>query len=122
MDKNVISVDVTRRTVDGGRDGIGKYSIGSSENAIEVEFAMEAKLWKINSGVGVKHTSRVISRIKHRQFGILVTTSFVSKQAYKEITDDGHPIIIISAVDILKILKQNGITGVRKLNSWLSQF
>ena len=122
MDKNVISIDVTRRSVDGGRDGIGKYSIGSSENAIEVEFAMEAKLWKIERGVGVKETSRLISRIRHRQFGILVTTSFVSQQAYKEITDDGHPIIIISAVDILKILKQNGITGVRKLNSWLNQF
>ena len=43
MDKNVISVDVTRRTVDGGRDGIGKYSIGSSENAIEVYSNMNLK-------------------------------------------------------------------------------
>ena len=122
MDKNVISLDLTRFWVDGGRDGLGKYSIGSSENSIEVDFAMEAKRYKDNQGVRVRWTSRLISRIRHRQFGVLVTTSYVHHQAYKEITKDGHPLIIVSAIDIVKILKQNGITDLSKLKRWLKQF
>lgn len=122
MDKNVISIDLTRPWVDGGRDGLGKYSIGSSENAIEVDFSMEAKRYQVQSSVGVRETSRLISRIRYRQFGVLVTTSYVHHQAYKEITDDGHPVIIVCAVDIIKILKQNGITDIRKLKKWLKQF
>ena len=122
MDKNVISLDLTRFWVDGGRDGLGKYSIGSSENSIEVDFAMEAKRYKDNQGVRVRWTSRLISRIRHRQFGVLVTTSYVHHQAFKEITKDGHPLIIVSAIDIVKILKQNGITDLSKLKRWLKQF
>ena len=61
-------------------------------------------------------------RIRHRQFGVLVTTSYVHHQAYKEITQDGHPLIIISAIDIVNILKQNGVTDLRKLKRWLKQF
>ena len=98
MDQNVLTVDLTRPWVDGGRDGLGKYKIGHGATSIEVDFAMEAKRYDIKNSIGVKETSRLISRIRQRQFGILVTTSYVHKQAYKEITDDGHPIIILSAV------------------------
>ena len=122
MDKNVISLDLTRPWVDGGRDGMGKYNIGNSANSIEVDFAMEAKRYKKTLSVGIKGTSRLISRIRHRQFGILVTTSYVGQQAYKEIAEDGHPIIIISAIDIINILKQNGITDIKKLKKWLNNF
>ena len=83
---------------------------------------MEANRYQVQSSVGVRETSRLISRIRYRQFGVLVTTSYVHHQAYKEITDDGHPVIIVCAVDIIKILKQNGITDIRKLKKWLKQF
>jgi Restriction endonuclease len=42
------------------------------------------------NSVGVKELARLISRIKHREFGVLVTTSYVNEQAYREVRDDGH--------------------------------
>lgn len=84
-----------------------------------VEFAIEAKRYDFNSGVGIKETSRLISRIRHRQFGVIVTTSYVSEQAYKEISEDGHPIIIISAKDIVDILNKSGINNEELMEKWL---
>lgn len=89
-------------------------------NGIELEFALEAKRYKISNAVGVKETSRLISRIKHRQFGIFVTTSYVGDQAYKEIIEDEHPIVIISGRDIIEILYNAGICSVELLKDWLS--
>ena len=62
--------------------------------------------------------SRLISRIRYRQFGILVTTSFVDNQAYGEIIEDGHPILIVTASDIALILRNNAITS-QNVNLWL---
>lgn len=122
MDKNVVAIDLTRPWVDGGRDGFGKYRIGTKDNSIDVEFAFEAKRYGLNNSVGVEDTSRLISRIRFRQFGILVTTSYVHIQAYKEIIEDGHPIIIISACDIVYILKQAGISSLDQVKIWLKKF
>lgn len=120
MDKNVTSWEVTKMAKDGGRDVIGEYRIGNADNEILVDFAIEAKCWKIDNGVGVKGSSRLISRIKNRQFGVLVTTSYLGLQPYKEIIEDGHPILIISAVDIIKILKEKqGIQNLVELDLWL---
>ena len=62
MDSNIISIEATRRTRDGGRDAVGKYRVGTIVNGIELEFALEAKRYKISNAVGVKETSRLISR------------------------------------------------------------
>jgi hypothetical protein len=119
MDRNVVSYDLTRPWVDGGRDAIGKYRIGMGENSIDVEFALEAKCYGLKNAVGVKETSRLISRLRHRQFGIFVTTSYVHRQAYKEIKEDRHPVIIISASDIVKILKRAGYSTESAAIRWL---
>jgi hypothetical protein len=77
---------------------------------VYAEFALEAKCYRPNgsrikaNSVGVKELSRLISRLRHRQFGVLVTTSFVARQAYSEIREDRHPIIVISGRDIAEIL------------------
>lgn len=119
-DGNIVKLDNTRPTRDGGRDGIGEYRIMSkSERPLTTFFALEAKCYNENDSVGVKETSRLISRIKHRQFGVLVTTSFVAKQAYEEIVEDGHPISIISGGDIIEILYRNGYHSLEKLNELL---
>lgn len=115
----IVSIDVTRASRDGGRDAIGKYRIGSDATSIEVDFALEAKCYGRANSVGVTETSRLISRLRHRQFGILVTTSYVNQQAYKEIREDGHPILIISGADIITILKRAGIADRTALDSWL---
>jgi hypothetical protein len=119
MDSNIIEYDLTRPWRDGGRDALGKYRIGTPENAINVEFALEAKCRIFGSGTGVRETSRLISRLRHRQFGIIVTTSYVSQQAYKEIVEDGHPVIIISGDDIARILIASGHNSVASVKGWL---
>jgi hypothetical protein len=60
--------------------------------------------------VGVKEVSRLISRIKHREFGVFVTTSVLNSQVYKEIREDKHPIVVITGRDIVEIFAANDIT------------
>ena len=119
MDRNIVKLEQTRATADGGRDGIGKYRIGLESNAILVDFALEAKCYEPNTSVGVKELSRLISRLRHRQFGIIVTTSFVAQQAYQEIIEDQHPIVVISGIDIIQILKRSGFNSLGKLKRFL---
>ena len=120
MDNNFELFELTRPWRDGGRDAIGRYKIGSSHNPLLVEFALEAKCYSAHVSVGVKPMSRLISRLRYRQFGILVTTSYVHSQAYKEIVEDGHPVLVINASDIAKILKAQG-TNYQNVDTWLSQ-
>lgn len=119
MDPNILSIEVTRHSRDGGRDGLGKYRIGTSGDNIKVDFSLEAKCYKSGQGVGTKEVSRLISRFRNRQFGILITTSHLDPQAYNEIRQDGHPIIIVSGVNIVNILLQAGIGSAEEVNQWL---
>ena len=112
-------IDLTRRYRDGGRDAVGSISIGPTEDPIQLEFCLEAKHYEPGSSVGVKEISRLISRIKHREFGVLVTTSHLAKQAYEEIRSDGHPIVVISGADIARILFTKGINSVESCKTWL---
>lgn len=121
MDSNIRNCDLTRPWRDGGRDAVGGYRIGHHKTGITVEFALEAKCHAQRIGSGVRETSRLISRLRHRQFGIFVTTSYVSEQAYKEIVEDKHPVFIIAANDIVGILQDSGINSVDLLLEWLQQ-
>jgi hypothetical protein len=122
MLQRIVSVDLTRPSRDGGRDAVGKYRIGEGASAVLVEFALEAKCYDTANPVGVKELSRLISRLRHRQFGVLVTTSYVAIQAYQEIKEDGHPIVIISGGDIAATVKAAGISTDRQLAEWLTLF
>jgi len=112
--------ELTRPWRDGGRDAIGTYKIGSGLGSIDVEFALEAKCYMSKSGVGVKELSRLISRLRHRQFGILVTTSFLSNQAYKELKEDDHPVVVISGRDITKLLREK-VGDLNQIKVWLDR-
>jgi len=72
--------------------------------------------------VGVKETARLISRLRHRQFGILVTTSYIGPQAYREIREDSHPVILLCGRDIARLLVDKGYTSVEAVGRWLRQF
>lgn len=119
MDRNIVDYDLTRPWVDGGRDAVGKYRIGTKDNPITVDFALEAKCYELSNGVGVRQTSRLISRLRYRQFGIFVTTSYVAQQAYREIKEDQHPVVIVAADDIVNILKKAGHGTVDHVEEWL---
>jgi hypothetical protein len=119
MDQNVVDCDLTRPWRDGGRDAIGFYRIGPASDPIRVEFALEAKCYKLANGNGVEQTSRLISRLRHRQFGIFVTTSFLSEQAYQEIREDAHPVIVVSSGDIVQLLASKGYSTIEAVRRWL---
>jgi hypothetical protein len=118
----IVSLDLTRAVRDGGRDAIGKYQLGDGASAVDVSFALEAKCYSLSNSVSVKDLSRLISRLRHRQFGVLVTTSYVADQAYKEIKEDEHPIIVICASDIVRLLKNAGISTQADVTAWLAAF
>ena len=114
MDNHFVDFNLTRPWRDGGRDAIGYYSInsGGKVNApLKIECALEANCYSENNGVGVKQMSRLISRIRDRQFGVLITTSYVDKQAYQEVVEDGYPILVVTVTDIARILRMNSITS-----------
>jgi hypothetical protein len=113
-DSRVIIDQLTRASVDGGRDAVGRYLLGLPDDPVYAEFSLEAKCYAppINglngNTVGVKEVSRLISRIRHRQFGVLVTTSIIGRQAYEEVREDRHPIIFFCGKDITDILMKSG--------------
>jgi len=120
-DSKILNIDLTPMTRDGGRDGVGKYRIGTPNSYILVDFFVEAKFYNTENGNGVHLTSRLISRLRHRQFGYFVTTSYVSQQAYQEIVDDEHPVVIYSGRDIANILIEHGINSTFKTREWLNK-
>jgi len=115
---NVTALELTRPWRDGGRDAIGKVRLGRDRASIGITFALEAKCYR-DRGVGVSDLSRLISRIRHREFGILVTTSYLATQAYKEIVEDGHPVVIVCAQDIVALLKEEGYATPGEVVKWL---
>ncbi len=124
-DSRVIVDEITRGTIDGGRDAIGRYLLGLGDDPVYAEFSLEAKCYRpqLNGDapntVGVREVSRLISRIRHRQFGVLVTTSVVARQAYEEVREDRHPIIFISGRDIAEILIKHGYNSVDRVDALL---
>ena len=82
---------------------------------------MQAKCYNPETTpVAVKDTARLISRIKDRQFGVMFTTSYVATQAYQEIIEDGHPIVIINGRNIIEyIYDELEIRSIEKLEDWL---
>jgi hypothetical protein len=126
-DPRVIIDEITRASVDGGRDAVGRYLLGLSEDPVYASFSLEAKCYRPSSNgeaanaVGVRDVSRLISRIRHREFGVLVTTSVVGRQAYEEVRADRHPIIFLSGKDIADILTTNGFNTPERVAALLQR-
>lgn len=122
MDSSVVDLNTTRPFKDGGFDAEGRYRIFSKvENVVYVDFYLQAKCYNPETTpVAVKDTARLISRIKDRQFGVMFTTSYVATQAYQEIIEDGHPIVIINGRNIIEyIYDELEIRSIEKLEDWL---
>lgn len=123
MDANFDDVVLTRPWRDGGRDALAHYCIGSGLNAnpsLKIDCAIEAKCYEpTKKRVGVREMSRLISRIRYRQFGIMVTTAVVDLQAYEEVVEDAHPILILTGADIAHVLRRNSIDKY-SVQNWLA--
>src|SRR4051794_37606920 len=120
MSNETVLATPTRRSADGGRDAYGQLLIGPEADRIRLSYSLEAKCYAPDTGLGVKATSRLISRLRHRQFGVLVTTSFVNRQAYTELREDGHPVIVICGRDIAVLLREHGHSSVAAVRAWLA--
>jgi hypothetical protein len=113
--------DVTRPSRDGGRDAIGAVAVGPQSDPIEIDYALEAKCYSINSGVTVSDVARLISRLRHRQFGVLATTSYVGQQAYEEIRSDQHPVVVVASRDVAEILRAHQLGSAEAVDNWLQR-
>jgi hypothetical protein len=121
-DPHVSAIEVTRPSRDGGRDAIGEYRLGPAEDPVRLEFALEAKCYDPEGGgVGVKQVMRLISRIRHRQFGVFVTTAFIHNQAYQEVREDEHLIIFLSGREVVGLLKGMGLTDPHGVVAYLAE-
>lgn len=119
MQAGRIEYTMTRPSRDGGRDAFGTVRVGPESDPVRLEFALEAKRYAFESSVSVRDLARLISRIRNRMFGVLVTTSYLNQQAYEEFKTDGHPIVVIAARDIVDILKANGYSDADDVRAWL---
>lgn len=120
-DRNVSSVEVTRPSRDGGRDAVGEYSLGPAADPVRLRFALEAKCFDPDGGgVGVRMVSRLISRIKHREFGVFVTTAHIGIQPYQEVREDEHPIVFLVGRDLVEILKRMNLGTPDLLRTYLT--
>lgn len=118
----VRNIEMTRPTADGGRDAIGHVAIGPGSDPVLLDFCLEAKCYAPGrTSVGVKDVARLISRLRHRQFGVLVTTSYVAKQAYEEVRNDAHPVVIVCGLDIVETLRIHGYSTVEQVRTWLQR-
>ncbi|MGW3127647.1 restriction endonuclease [Streptomyces sp. NPDC001123] len=113
--------DLTRPSRDGGRDAVGQYILGPAAATIAIDFALEAKCYSATNSVGVREVSRLISRLRHRNFGVLVTTSYFHKQVQEEVHEDGHPIALVCGRDMVDVLRQHGYTTGSAVQRWLEQ-
>ncbi len=119
--RETINFEVTRPVVDRGRDAIGELLLGPAADPIPLDFSLEAKLYDYEAGVKVRtgDTKRLISRLRYRQFGVLVTTSVVHRQAYDELREDRHPVIVLSARDVVEVLARHGYSDATSARAWL---
>lgn len=112
--------DFTQPSRDGGRDAVGEYLLGPIEDRVTIDFALEAKCYGPNTPVGVEDVSRLISRIKYRNFGVFATLSHFGQQVYDVVRTDGHPIVMICGSDIVEVLNEHGYRDVTSVNAWLA--
>jgi hypothetical protein len=112
--------EVTRKSRDGGYDAFGELAVGPASDRINLGWVLEAKCYAPGKSVGVKQVMRIISRVRPRMFGAIVTTSYVDRQAYEEIRADAHPIAIYSGADLVKYLRGIGLGDPSALKASLS--
>jgi hypothetical protein len=124
-DSKITLERVRRHSSDGLYNIIGNVRIGIDAEPIHLGFLVEGKCYNPGIGtrkrksIGVKEILKLLSRLEGQQFGVLVTTSVVTQQAYEAIWKQNHAVVCIAGTDIIDILMSNNITRVSQLTAWL---
>ncbi|PDY50363.1 hypothetical protein COM88_34120 [Bacillus cereus] len=88
----------------------------------DISFLGEAKKFGRKSGVGPRHLSRLVARLSRGQYGIFVTTSYYTKQAQKEVYQDGYPVKLFSGADLVFLFKElRLVQGDQIKSEWLNE-
>ena len=86
---------ITRRSVDGGADFVGRLDIGSGfANARIVVFG-QAKCESPRGPTNGNDIARTVARLRRGWIGAYVTTSYFSDAVQKEIIEDQYPIVLV---------------------------
>ena len=118
---------VNRHSSDGTYGINGGFQLGIDADPVRLGFLVESKCYNPGIGarkrksIGVKEVLKMLSRLGNRQFGVLVTTSVLTRQAYEAFRKQEHPVICMAGTDIINILISNNIISVEQLTRWLSQ-
>lgn len=120
VDRRFVPSMVTRGSRDGGHDVVARYLVGHDTHQVSLAAFVEAKRWKRSAGIGVRPMMRLISRIKHRDIGVFVTTSYFDTQVQEELIADGHPVILMSGGDIARILIERELGSATALDGWIA--
>ena len=122
-----ITLGRVRRHPSGGAYGItGHFRLGIDSDPVHLGFLVEAKCYNPGIGsrkrksIGVKEILKMLSRLGSRRFGVLVTTSVVTQQAYEAFRKQNHPVVCIVGTDIIDVLISNNISNIAQLTNWLS--
>lgn len=121
MDERFTDISVTQFVRDGGRDVLCHYKVGHDLHQIHLSVSVEAKKWNPQTAVGVKPMMRLLSRLKHRDIGVFITTSFFDKQVQEELIEDGHPVLLVSGGDIARLLIEKELTSGDGLSNWIKR-
>jgi hypothetical protein len=115
-----IEPQVTPAVRDNGRDVIAQFRVGYGDHSLILDVSCEAKRWGKGNTIGVAEVARLVSRLRHKDFGVFITTSTFNNQAQKELIADGHHVILIAGGDIAKILIEHQIVE-DALDRWLEE-
>lgn len=119
MDERFTATAVSRAVRDGGCDVVCSYRVGHATHQVTLSAYVEAKRWNPQSSVGVKPMMRLISRLKHRDIGVFVTTSFFDQQVQRELIEDHHPVILVAGGDIARLLISKDIGDTEQVRRWI---
>jgi len=125
-DSKILLERVQRHSSDGSYNITGKFRLGIDADPVHLDFLVESKCYNPGIGtrkrksIGVKEIMKMLFRLEGRQFGVLVTTSVVTQEAYEAIREQSHPVVCIAGTDIIDILMSNNITSLTQLTDWLS--